>query len=129
MAKTDLTIKRGTTFPIEFFNKTKAGVAIDLTGATVYFTAKVAESDLITDDLNAVIKKDVTTHVDEFGVPSATRGISTILLTPTLTTVTPGKYNYDITVKYAAIGPAAAVVVTPIEGKLTIDGKPTNRST
>lgn len=128
MAKTDLTeknaIKRGTTYPITFENTTSAGLPIDLTGATVYFTAKSVESDVDVADTSAVIQKNVTVHVDEAGSPSAALGISTILLTPADTTVTPGKYYYDITVKYAS-----GVVNTPVEGKLEIDGKPTNRST
>lgn len=122
-SKTDLTIKRGTTFPILFENTTSDGQPIDLTGATVFFTAKVAEFDTDADDTNATIKKDVTVHVDEDGNPSATQGISTIALTPTDTQKNPATYNYDITVKYAN-----GVVNTPIEGKLKIDGKPTNRS-
>jgi hypothetical protein len=123
-SKTDLTIKRGTTYPILFENTDDADVAIDLTGATVYFTAKVAESDNDTSDAGATIKKDVTVHVDDAGVASATRGISTIALLPADTNKTPGTYHYDITVKYAN-----GAVNTPIEGKLKIDGKPTNRST
>lgn len=122
-SKTDLTIKRGTTFPILFENTTSTGAAIDLTGATVYFTAKTAEFDTDATDTNATIKKDVTVHVDENGLPSATQGKSTILLTPSDTQKNPASYNYDITVKYAN-----GVVNTPIEGKLKIDGKPTNRS-
>lgn len=122
--KNELTIKRGTTYPITFENTDSSGTAIDLTGATVYFTAKSAESDTSLDDSTAVITKDVTTHVDENGDPSATSGISTIELDPDDTTVNPGTYFYDITVKYAS-----GVVNTPIEGKLKIDGKPTNRST
>lgn len=124
MAKNqDITIKRGTTYPITFENTTSTGAPIDLTGATVYFTAKTAESDTDATDTNATISKDVTVHVDEDGNPSATEGITTIALDPTDTTVNPGTYFYDITVKYAN-----GVVNTPIEGKLKIDGKPTNRS-
>jgi hypothetical protein len=127
--KNALVIKRGTTYPITFTNKTSAGAAIDLTGATVYFTAKKAEFDADLTDSQATIKKDVTTHVDQAGVASATRGITTILLLPADTAQkAPGKYNYDITIKYAPIGAAAAVINTPLDGTLEIDGKPTNRS-
>ena len=119
----NLTIKRGTTYPITVTFLDEAGAPIDLTGATVYFTAKSVESDIITDDASAVIEKDVTVHVDEAGNPSADEGITTILLTGTDTTVSPGNYFYDITVKYAS-----GVINTPIEGKVKIDGKPTNRS-
>jgi len=119
----NLTIKRGTTYPITVTFLDDSGDPIDLTGATVYFTAKSVESDIITDDASAVIEKDVTVHVDEAGNPSADEGITTILLEPADTTVTPNNYFYDITVKYAS-----GVINTPIEGKVKIDGKPTNRS-
>jgi hypothetical protein len=122
-SKTELTVKRGTTFPITFENTTASGTPIDLTGATVYFTAKSADYDNDTTDNLAAIKKDVTTHLDESGNPSATLGISTITLLPADTQINPGSYNYDITVKYAS-----GVINTPIEGKLKIDGKPNNRS-
>lgn len=123
-SKTDLEIKRGTTYPITFQNTDSSGNPIDLTGATVYFTAKTAESDTDATDTNAAITKTVTTHLDSAGVASAARGISTITLTSTQTNITPNSYFYDITVKYAS-----GVVNTPIEGKLKIIGKPTNRST
>lgn len=113
----DLTIKRGTTFPIEITITDADGDPVDLTGATIYFTAKAVESDIITDDASAVIEKDVTVHTDP------TEGESLVTLSAADTTVTPNTYFYDITVKYAS-----GVVNTPIEGKLKIDGKPTNRS-
>lgn len=129
MAKNqDITIKRGTTLPITVTITDANGTAVDLTGATVYFTAKTVESDTDATDTNATITKDVTVHVDEAGDPSATQGISTIVLDADDTTVNPANYYYDITVKYAAVGAAEAVVNTVIEGKLKIDGKPTNRS-
>ncbi len=118
----NIEIKRGTTYPLTVTFLDANGDAIDLTGATVYFTAKLVESDIIVDDSSAVITKDVTTHLDAAGSPSATLGITTITLTSADTTINPGNYFYDITVKYAT-----GVVNTPIEGKLKIDGKPTNR--
>jgi hypothetical protein len=120
----DLTIKRGTTYPLTIHFTDANGDPIDLTGATVYFTAKSVEYDVIAADTSAVISKDVTVHLDEAGDASATDGITTILLTDNDTYVTPGNYYYDITVKYLS-----GVINTPIEGKLKIDGKPTNRAT
>lgn len=120
----DLTIKRGTTYPITLTLTDDAGAAIDLTGATVYFTAKTDEWDVDAPDTIAAITKDVTVHVDEDGVASAALGISTITLLPADTNINAATYHYDITVEYAN-----GVVNTPIEGKLKIDGKPTNRST
>lgn len=122
-SKTDLEIIRGTTFPITFENTDSAGLPINLTGATVYFTAKLVDSDTDATDVTAAITKDVTTHVDETGAASATRGISTITLGAGQTTINTKTYFYDITVKYAN-----GVINTPIEGKLKIVGKRTNRS-
>jgi hypothetical protein len=65
----------------------------DLTGATIYFTAKSVVDDDATDSA-AVIKKDVTSHTD------ATAGQTTIALTSTDTnSVDPGIYGYDIQLK------------------------------
>lgn len=129
MAKNqDITIKRGNTLPITVTITDANGAPVDLTGATVYFTAKTAESDTDATDNNAAITKDVTEHVDESGAASAEDGISTIVLDADDTTINPANYYYDITVKYAAIGGADPVVNTVVEGKLKIDGKPTNRS-
>jgi len=129
MAKNqDIEIKRGNTLPITVTITDANGAAVDLTGATVYFTAKAAESDTDATDNNATIKKDVTDHVDETGAASAEDGITTIVLDADDTTVTPKTYFYDITVKYAPVGGADPVVNTVVEGKLKIDGKPTNRS-
>lgn len=123
MAKNqDITVKRGNTLPIDLTITDATGTPVDLTGATVYFTAKTAESDTDATDTNASIKKDVTDHTDP------TAGETTILLDADDTTVNPGNYFYDITVKYAAVGGAEPVVNTVVEGKLKIDGKPTNRS-
>jgi hypothetical protein len=120
--KEDIEIKRGTTLPITVTITDANGAPVDLTGATVYFTAKTAESDTDATDNNAAIKVDVTEHSDP------TAGETEIVLTADDTTVNPASYHYDITVKYPAIGGADPVVNTVVEGKLKIDGKPTNRS-
>lgn len=123
MAKNqDIEIKRGNTLPITVNITDANGAPVDLTGATVYFTAKSAESDTDADDTNAKIKKDVTVHSDP------TAGETLIVLDADDTTINPGNYYYDITVKYAAVGGADPIVNTVVEGKLKIDGKPTNRS-
>lgn len=69
---------------------TNNGVAIDITDWTIFFTVKKNEGDA---DDDAVIKKDITVHTDPTG------GISSLVLTDAETTVTPGKYWYDIQVK------------------------------
>lgn len=87
--KPDIHLIRGDTSSI---NLTLEGV--DLTGATVFFTAKAAIDDDVT-DAAAAIAVEVTTHTD----PEA--GITVIPLSSTDTNVTPGEYFYDIQVKKA----------------------------
>jgi len=109
-------IDRGTTFTIDIVYK-KNGVAASLTGATIRFTVKSTEFDSSTDDSTAVITKNVTSHVD------AENGLSLITINPADTaTLVPGKYNYDIKVAEAG-GPVYKID----EGKITLDGSPTNR--
>jgi hypothetical protein len=112
------TINRGTTFTINIVYK-KNGVAASLSGATIRFTVKSAEYDDSTTDATAVITKNVTSHTD------AEAGLSLITIDPVDTaTLTPAKYNYDIKVAE----PGGAVYKID-EGKITLDGSPTNRLT
>lgn len=87
--KPDLKIIRGDTSSINF---TLEGV--DLTGSTVFFTAKAVIDDDVT-DAAAAIAVEVTSHTDP------TAGITVIPLTASDTNVTPGEYFYDIQVKKA----------------------------
>lgn len=89
--KPDLFIIRGDSANLTF---TVAGV--DLTGATVFFTAKALLTDTDPADANAVITKEVTSFTNP------TAGEAIIPLTPTDTDVTPGIYYYDIQVKKGA---------------------------
>lgn len=68
---------------------------VDLTGATVYFTVKTQPDDDAA-DTTAVIKKDITSHID------ATNGQTRIELTPSDTDIEPDKYQYDIKLKKAS---------------------------
>ena len=85
----DLFIIRGDSASINF---TMAGT--DLTGGTVFFTAKAVVDDAV-DDAAAAITKEVTEHTD----PAT--GTTVIELSPTDTNVAPGIYFYDIQVKTA----------------------------
>jgi hypothetical protein len=91
--KPDITLIRGDTSSIDF-EFTSSGSAIDLTGATVFFTAK---PDLTNDttDSTAVISVEVTSHTDP------ENGQTIIPLTDDDTDVTPGIYLYDIQLKRA----------------------------
>jgi hypothetical protein len=88
---------------------------VDLTGATVYFTVKSAPDDDAT-DTTAVIKKDVTSHID------ALNGQTVISLTATDTNIAAGKYGYDIKLKTAA-----GAQTTVDKGDFTIKPVYTNR--
>lgn len=87
----DLFIIRGDSVSINF---TVAGV--DLTGATVFFTAKSAIEADDAADATAVISTETVSHIDP------TAGATVIELSPTDTNVTPGLYYYDIQVKKAS---------------------------
>jgi hypothetical protein len=91
--KPDIDIIRGDTSSIQF-EFSEGGTPTDLTGATVYFTAKPA---LVNDvaDSSAVIEVEVTSHTDP------TAGKTLIPLTSTDTDVAAGVYFYDIQVKKA----------------------------
>lgn len=111
-----LTINRGTTFTIGIIYQ-KNGVAATLVGATIRFTIKTVEFDAITNDSTAVVTKNVTSHTNAAG------GISSITINPTDTaTLVPGKYNYDI-----KVAEAGGAIYKIDEGKVTLDGSPTNR--
>lgn len=85
----DITLIRGDTSSISL---TLTG--IDLTGATVFFTAKAAIDNAV-DDSAAAITVETTDHVDP------ANGVTSIPLSSSDTNVTPGEYYYDIQVKKA----------------------------
>jgi len=83
---------------LEIYNKTtkayelifrRNGVAVNITGYTIYFTCKQSMED---SDDNAEIKKDITSHFD------ATNGKTLIELSATDTDLI-GSYHYDIKYK------------------------------
>lgn len=112
----NLTINRGTTYSIGITYK-KNGVAHTLVGATVRFTIKANEYDEDMDDSTALLLKNVT--------DGNAQGEATITIDPDDTAeIVPGKYYYDIKVDEASDG----VTIYKIdEGRVTLDGSPTNR--
>ena len=88
----ELEITRGDDASINFTYKDADAAAIDITGYTLFLTAKPT-IDADSTDAAAVISKDVTSH------SSPTDGESVITLTDTETTQTPGRYLADIQVK------------------------------
>ena len=81
--KADLYLIRGDSQSINF------SVNMDITGYTLFFTAKSA-LPTGNDDSDAVIEVEVTEHTDP------TNGITVIPLSATDTNITPGTYYYDI---------------------------------
>ena len=92
---TTITIIRGTDNTIQVTLTQANGSPIDLTGATVFFTVKSADSINETDstDAQAVIKKTYT------NIPNPTAGIVNIALSNSDTDITSGNYLYDIKLK------------------------------
>jgi hypothetical protein len=112
MAK--LTITRGTTYTIGIVYK-RNGVPTTLVGATVRFTVKPVEWDDNMSDLTAVILKNVT--------DGNSSGEATITIDPADTDeLTPNNYFYDIKVEQAD-----GQIYKIDEGKIKLDGSPTNR--
>ncbi len=83
----DIEIIRGDTTSIDFTSN-----GIDLTGSTVFFTAKTAIDNDV-DDSTAAIAVEVTDHTDP------TAGVTVIPLSSTDTNIEPGEYFYDIQIK------------------------------
>lgn len=92
--KPDIFLIRGDTSSIGF-EFTADGSPSDLTGSTVFFTAKPDNSNLNddTNDSEAVIEVQVTSHTEPL------LGKTVIPLSASDTTITPGIYFYDIQVK------------------------------
>ena len=88
-----LEIIRGDTISLPITIKDSDGVAIDITGATVFFTIK---SDETLADTSASVSKTVTSH------PAPASGQTTVELDPTDTEdLTAGIYYWDIQIKYS----------------------------
>lgn len=110
-----LKINRGTTYTISV-NYSRNGEPASLVGATVRFTAKPNEWDDDAVDNSASVRKDITNGTEE--------GAATIILNPADTSnLEPGTYFYDIKVEEAS-----GAIYKIDEGKIKLDGSPTNRT-
>lgn len=107
--KPDLFIIRGDTYNIDF----TAGM--DITGGTVFFTAKPTIADEA-NDTTAVITVEVTDHSDP------TNGVTVIPLSSSDTNIDPGEYFYDIQIKVGS-----TVTSIPVR-KLKVYGDVTRRT-
>ena len=90
MTRENLEALRGDTKVFNLTFKTAAGVAIDITGWSIWMTIKTAATDL---DASAALQVKVTSHT------SPTTGLSKITLTATQTNTLSGAYFYDIQIK------------------------------
>lgn len=116
MSKT-FTITRGTSFTIGV-NYQKDGEPKSLIGSTIRFTVKPTEYDDSADDSTAILKKDVT--------DGNANGYAEIIIAPEDTKeLTVGEYTYDLKVDELS---DFTLVYKIAEGKVVIDGSPTNRS-
>lgn len=90
MTDTRLTIIRGDDVNLGVTLKDGEGEVIDITGYTVYFTAKKKLSD---PDSDAIIAKEVTDHEDP------ENGVTNIALSSTETDIEDDIYYWDIQLK------------------------------
>ena len=86
----ELSIYRGDNKTYSLTFKDGDGVAIDITGWTIFFTAKEHSYDA---DADAIITKDVTSHTNP------TEGLSALVLSAVDTDIDSKRYHYDIQVK------------------------------
>lgn len=92
----DFEIIQGDDHAIQVTFKDEDGVAINITGYTVYFTVK-KKPDADEDDSTAVLKKEVSSHTDP------TNGITNIEIAGADTEdVEPRRYFYDLQLKDAS---------------------------
>jgi len=100
------------TFALEF---TEDGVVKDISGWTVYFTLKSKIDDT---DTNAVIKKDITSHID------AENGKTQFTLLNSETDTLEGLYFYDIQYKDVS---TPVIVKTVLSGTMQFTKDVTRR--
>ena len=100
---------------------TKDGQPADITGWTIYFTLKKNKTD---SDDNAVIKKDITNHIDPVN------GESELLILPTETDNLLGVYYFDIQIKRHITSPVSYDdIATILEGTIKFSQDITRRVT
>lgn len=103
-----------TNIPINFFDENNNPKSI--AGYTIFFTVK-SKFDVSSDDSLALIKKDISSHID------AANGQSQILLSSTETNIEGGSYNYDIQTK-----DSLGNINTVVKGKFTVNNDITKRT-
>ena len=118
MARIDRTIYRGDDHDFNFDFKDGDGVAIDITGWTIFFTIKSAVDDL-TADTSAVLTKEQTSHTNPTG------GLTTLSLADTDTNdLDDEEYWYDFQYKNSS-----GKIKTIMHGIMTVVREVTRRIT
>lgn len=88
-------IKRGDTYSWTIIFNDADGVALNITGATVFFTVRSDHTMNDDDDNNALISKTIISHT----TPAS--GITTLALTANDTDITPWSYVREIQIKFS----------------------------
>lgn len=86
-------VAKGQDWDLQLTFEDANGDPIDITGRTIYFTVKKKKYIDDTDDDNAALQKNITSHTDP------TNGITEISLTDVETEALKGEYCYDIKYK------------------------------
>lgn len=103
----NLKAMRGDTFIRSLSFVDESGTVIDITGWTIFFTAKNVLSEA---DAAAEVSVNVTSHT------SPTGGLTQILASAAAMTIEPGDYFYDIQIKKAD-----GTIFTILSGKLIVE--------
>ena len=111
-----ITVVRGTDFTIPLEFKTAEGQALDLTGCTVYLTAKRKWDNDDTDGA-AAFKKDTSIHTDPLAGKTEIAGVPGDTLNSK-----PDRYEYDIELR-----DTAGRVTSFGKGVFTLQGEMTRR--
>jgi hypothetical protein len=119
MASTDIEMYRGDDKTLTLTFKDSTGTTINITGYSIFFTVKDKLS--YTDDSSdsdSIISSLVTSHTH------ATSGISELtILNSQTSTVTPGKYIYDIQLK-----DSSSKILTVVAGAFIMNADVTRRT-
>jgi hypothetical protein len=119
MASTDIEMYRGDTKSMTLTFKDSAGTSVNITGYSIYFTVKNKLSYVDDSaDSDAIISSVTTSHT------YATSGTSVLTISSSQTsTVTPGKYIYDIQLKDASNN-----ILTVVAGAFILNADVTRRT-
>lgn len=112
---TNFNVIQGDTYVESWALLDQSGVAVDLTGAKLYFTVKTAYADADPGVLQ------LTSPSSGITIDSAAGGLATLTITSTQSgALTVGTYKYDVQLK-----DSAGTIKTLVSGTLTVDAQVT----